>query len=76
MKPEVNLKENPKYVGRSAHIYTTIITSFLPGVESGDQCLLNCGIFSGFYGFIMSIRLFFYSTMTFNKLCYLLELVF
>ena len=36
-----------------------IITSFLAGVESGDQCLLNSKVLSCFSGVIMSIRSFF-----------------
>ena len=36
-----------------------IITSFLAGVESTDQCLLNSKVLSCFYGVIMSIRSFF-----------------
>ena len=41
-----------------------IITSFLAGVESGDQCLLNSNVLSCFSGVIMSIRSFF------SILCY------
>ena len=37
-----------------------IITSFLAGVESTDQCLLNSKVLSCFSGIIMSIRSFFY----------------
>ena len=33
-----------------------IITSFLAGVESADQCLLNSKVLSCFSGVIMSIR--------------------
>ena len=36
-----------------------IITSFLAGVESADQCLLNSKVLSCFSGVIMSIRSFF-----------------
>ena len=36
-----------------------IITSFLAGVESGDQCLLNSKVLSCFSGVIISIRSFF-----------------
>ena len=36
-----------------------IITSFLAGVESTDQCLLNSEVLSCFSGVIMSIRSFF-----------------
>ena len=36
-----------------------IITSFLAGVESTDQCLLNSKVLSCFSGVIMSIRSFF-----------------
>ena len=36
-----------------------IITSFLAGVESADQCLLNPKVLSCFSGVIMSIRSFF-----------------
>ena len=36
-----------------------IITSFLAGVESADQCLLNSKVLSCFSGVIMSIRPFF-----------------
>ena len=36
-----------------------IITSFLAGVESADQCLLNSKVLSCFPGVIMSIRSFF-----------------
>ena len=36
-----------------------IITSFLAGVESADQSLLNSKVLSCFSGVIMSIRLFF-----------------
>ena len=36
-----------------------IITSFLAGVESGDQCLLNSKVLSCFSGVIVSIRSFF-----------------
>ena len=36
-----------------------IITSFLAGVESGDQCLHNSKVLSCFSGVIMSIRSFF-----------------
>ena len=36
-----------------------IITSFLAGVESADQCLLNSKVLSYFSGVIMSIRSFF-----------------
>ena len=37
-----------------------IITSFIAGVESGDQCLLNYSeVLSCFSGVIMSIRSFF-----------------
>ena len=39
-----------------------IITSFLAGVESADQCLLNSKVLSCFYGVIMSIRSFFLLT--------------
>ena len=39
-----------------------IITSFLAGVESADQCLLNCKVLSCFSGVIMSIRSFFLLT--------------
>ena len=38
-----------------------IITSFLAGVESGDQCLHNSKVLSCFSGVIMSIRSFFLS---------------
>ena len=34
------------------------ITSFLAGVESGDQCLLNSEVLSCFSGIIMSVRSF------------------
>ena len=37
-----------------------IITSFLAGVESADQCLLNSKVLSCFSGVIMSIRSFFF----------------
>ena len=47
-----------------------IITSFLAGVESTDQCLLNSKVLSCFSGVIMSIRSFFlfedYKTCLFN----------
>ena len=36
-----------------------IITSFLAGVESADQCLHNSKVLSCFSGVIMSIRSFF-----------------
>ena len=36
-----------------------IITSFLAGVESADQCLLNSKVLSCFSGVIMSMRSFF-----------------
>ena len=36
-----------------------IITSFLAGVESADQCLLNSKVLSCFSGVMMSIRSFF-----------------
>ena len=36
-----------------------IITSFLAGVESTDQCLLNSKVLSCFSGVILSIRSFF-----------------
>ena len=36
-----------------------IITSFLAGVESADQCLLNSEVLSCFSGVIMSVRSFF-----------------
>ena len=36
-----------------------IITSFLAGVESGDQCVHNSKVLSCFSGVIMSIRSFF-----------------
>ena len=36
-----------------------IITSFLAGVESTDQCLLNSKVLSCFSGVIMSVRSFF-----------------
>ena len=36
-----------------------IITSFLAGVESADQCLLNSKVLSCFSGVIMSLRSFF-----------------
>ena len=36
-----------------------IITSFLAGAESTDQCLLNSKVLSCFSGVIMSIRSFF-----------------
>ena len=36
-----------------------IITSFLVGVESKDQCLLNSTVLSRNSGVVMSIRLFF-----------------
>ena len=36
-----------------------IITSFLAGVDSGEQCLLNSTVLSCFSGAIMSIRSFF-----------------
>ena len=36
-----------------------IITSFLAGVESADQCLLNSKVLSCFSGVIISIRSFF-----------------
>ena len=39
-----------------------IITSFLAGVESGDQCLLSLKVLSCFSGVIMSIKSFFFST--------------
>ena len=39
-----------------------IITSFLPGVESTDQCLFNSKVLSFFSGVIMSIRSFFLFT--------------
>ena len=39
-----------------------IITSFLAGVESTDQCLLNSKVLSCFSGVIMSIRSFFLFT--------------
>ena len=41
-----------------------IITSFLAGVESADQCLLNSKILSCFSGVIMSIRSFFLFILT------------
>ena len=37
-----------------------ITTSFLAGVESGDQCLLSSEVLSCFSGVTMSIRSFFY----------------
>ena len=37
-----------------------ITTSFLSGIESGDQCLLNSEILFCFSGVTMSIRSFFY----------------
>ena len=40
-----------------------IITSFLAGVESADQCLLNSKVLSCFSGVIMSIRSFFLSQL-------------
>ena len=39
-----------------------IITSFLAGVESPDQCLRNSKVLSCFSGVIMSIRSFFLFT--------------
>ena len=41
-----------------------IITSFLAGVESTDQCLLNSKVLSCFSGVIMSIRSFFLFSLT------------
>ena len=38
-----------------------IITSFLAGVESTDQCLLNSKVLSCFTGVIMSIRFFLFT---------------
>ena len=53
-----------------------IITSFLAGVESTDQCLLNSKVLSCFSGVIMSIRSFFlyalnliYDTTRLSILC-------
>ena len=43
-----------------------IITSFLAGVESGDQCLLNSKVLSCFSGVIMSIRSFFLFQLALN----------
>ena len=39
-----------------------IITSFLAGVKSGDQCLLNSKVLSCLSGIIMSISSFFLFT--------------
>ena len=44
---------------RTLPIFFFIITSFLAGVESTDQCLLNSKVLSCFSGVIMSIRSFF-----------------
>ena len=38
----------------------SFVTSFLAGVESGEQFLLNSEVFSCFSGVKMSIRSFFY----------------
>ena len=49
-----------------------IITSFLAGVKSEDQCLLNFKILSCFSGVIMSIRSFFLCSLSlciFNWTC-------
>ena len=45
-----------------------IITSFLAGVESTDQCLLNSKVLSCFSGVIMSIRLFFLLQQSLRKI--------
>ena len=44
-----------------------IITSFLAGVESADQCLLNSKVLSCFSGVIMSIRSSFLYTKKYKK---------
>ena len=46
-----------------------IITSFLAGVESADQCLLNSKVLSCFTGVIMSIRSFFLLCQFIDALC-------
>ena len=43
-----------------------MITSFLAGVESADQCLLNSEVLSCFSGVIMSIRSFFLFSFVFH----------
>ena len=45
-----------------------IITSFLAGVESADQCLLNSKVLSCFSRVLMSIRSFFLFSTIHNQL--------
>ena len=56
-----------------------IITSFLVGVESEDQCLLNSKVLSRFSGVVMGIRLFlsiFKTGLHVSDLCSVKQLLF
>ena len=52
------------FVALSPIYVVFIITSFLAGVESGNQCLLNSEVLSCFSGVILSIR----SSLLFSEL--------
>ena len=59
------MKRNLEFTDLTGYV-VFIITSFLAGVESADQCLLNFKVLSCLSGVIMSIRSFFSTLLLFK----------